>query len=280
LQVVHPLEKIFPDGKPGDHFGNHLGDWEHNMIRFVDGEPIGIYFSHHTSGESCAWDDKSCLSTREGRPVVFSARGSHANYPSAGVHIHDEALIDIAGQGRLWDPVSRAWLYTYDAVNGTFQPEDASTPVDWLYFNGHWGDGQYLDDDPRQQTIPYFGLKKYEGGPNGPKYKHLVRQGLEPDEKEKPVLLKKLIHAYLLLYNKGINTWVMVVMLVISVLVTTALCAVGGVWATRKARVVLGHKKVRPAIDEAEVQLRLLNPGEHDDDYGSDEDAIPASGRG
>jgi len=26
-QVVHPLEMLFPDEKPGDHFGNHVGDW-------------------------------------------------------------------------------------------------------------------------------------------------------------------------------------------------------------------------------------------------------------
>ena len=26
-QVVPPLEKILPDAKPGDHYGNHVGDW-------------------------------------------------------------------------------------------------------------------------------------------------------------------------------------------------------------------------------------------------------------
>lgn len=33
--------------------------------------------------------------------------------------------------------------------------------------------------------MPYFGLKKYENGPTGPKFKHLVRKGLFPDEPEK-----------------------------------------------------------------------------------------------
>ncbi len=26
-QVLPPLNRIFPDSKPGDHFGNHVGDW-------------------------------------------------------------------------------------------------------------------------------------------------------------------------------------------------------------------------------------------------------------
>lgn len=26
-QVVPPLEKLLPDAKPGDHYGNHVGDW-------------------------------------------------------------------------------------------------------------------------------------------------------------------------------------------------------------------------------------------------------------
>jgi hypothetical protein len=27
IQVVPPLEKILPDAKPGEHYGNHVGDW-------------------------------------------------------------------------------------------------------------------------------------------------------------------------------------------------------------------------------------------------------------
>jgi hypothetical protein len=26
-QVMPPLEKLLPDAKPGDHYGNHVGDW-------------------------------------------------------------------------------------------------------------------------------------------------------------------------------------------------------------------------------------------------------------
>ncbi|KIW25752.1 uncharacterized protein PV07_08907 [Cladophialophora immunda] len=273
LQVVPPLNKLFPDSKPGDHYGNHLGDWEHNMVRFEDGKPTGVYFSHHTSGEACAWEDGACLSKQGERPVVFSARGSHANYPSAGSHVHDEALIDIADKGRMWDPVKLAYFYHYDPQTETFAAADpgATDPTDWLDFNGHWGDKQYPDSDPRQETVPYFGLKKYNNGPNGPKFKHLVRKGLMPDGKEKPILMKTLVHWYMAMYGcclKGINPWVVVISLLLVLAVAVVLC----VFTFRRVRPRLKawilKRKADESKDTSEVQLRLLDPdgGEADDE--------------
>ncbi|EHY56138.1 Vacuolar protein sorting-associated protein 62 [Exophiala dermatitidis] len=225
-QVLPPLNRIFPDASPGNHFGDHVGDWEHNMIRFKNGRPTGIYFSQHASGQVCDWDDDGCFSKKGQRPFVFSARGSHANYPSEGSHVHDEALVDIADKGRLWDPVKPAWFYKYDPDTDTFVSADMGTdsgsgdggdgatyPTDWFYFQGAWGDKKYNDSDPRQKTVPYFGLKKYEDGPTGPKFKHLVRKGLMPDEKPKTNLMKVMVRWYLRLYGcclHGINPWVVV----------------------------------------------------------------------
>ena len=264
-QVVPPLDQLFPDSKPGDHFGNHVGDWEHNMIRFINEKPTGIYFSHHTGGEICNWDDETCLSKRDGRPFVFSCRGSHANYPSAGSHIHDEALVDIADQGRLWDPIKLAYFYRYDPETETFAAaEPGSAPTDWLYFGGQWGDKQYLDSNPRQQTVPYFGLKKMNDGPNGPKFKHLIRKGLVADEKEKPVLMKTLVHWYLGWYGcclKGVNPWVVVLSLLIALAIMIALC----VFTVRLVRprlksLILNRKEQKSKGDTSGVQLRLLDP--------------------
>ena len=36
----------------GKEFGDHVGDWEHNMIRFVDGHPSGIWCSQHSNSEA------------------------------------------------------------------------------------------------------------------------------------------------------------------------------------------------------------------------------------
>ncbi|WDK22720.1 vacuolar protein sorting-associated protein 62 [Colletotrichum graminicola] len=84
-QVLEPFNHIVKGGEAasGMHFGDHIGDWEHNMIRFRDGKPIGIYFSQHVDGSSYNWDDPE-LSKTDGRPIVYSACGSHANYPTPG----------------------------------------------------------------------------------------------------------------------------------------------------------------------------------------------------
>ncbi|KDN71289.1 putative vacuolar protein sorting-associated protein 62 [Colletotrichum sublineola] len=84
-QVLEPFNHVVGGEKAasGMHFGDHIGDWEHNMIRFRDGKPVGIYFSQHVDGASYSWDDSE-LSTTDGRPIVYSACGSHANYPTPG----------------------------------------------------------------------------------------------------------------------------------------------------------------------------------------------------
>lgn len=37
-------------------FGNHVGDWEHSVVRFQHGKPKAVFFSEHSFGEAYAWD--------------------------------------------------------------------------------------------------------------------------------------------------------------------------------------------------------------------------------
>jgi hypothetical protein len=41
----------------GVRFGNHVGDWEHTMIRFRKGKPTQAFFSEHEWGAGYDWED-------------------------------------------------------------------------------------------------------------------------------------------------------------------------------------------------------------------------------
>ncbi|KAI0177536.1 hypothetical protein BJ166DRAFT_25813 [Pestalotiopsis sp. NC0098] len=216
-QVLPPLNGLL-GGKVDTNasFGDHVGDWEHNMIRFRGGKPVGIYYSQHQDGSAYDWDD-AALSVEDERPVVYSAYGSHANWVSPGNHVHDSVLVDYCDAGLLWDPVSSAYFYYFDRetskLTRIFQPgaSDGSNLTSFLYFSGRWGDIQYPDEDPRQRTVPYFGLKRYVTGPTGPLTKQLVRKGLSPDHRDKEPWIQRAVAMFMLLYPyffKGWRAWV------------------------------------------------------------------------
>jgi hypothetical protein len=90
-------------------------------------------------------------------------------------------LVDHTDQGRLWDPALSAYTFTYNASTGVFKAYEASTPTNWLYFTGAWGDQQYPLSDPRQKEL--FGISltaKWQNGPRGPYDKQLNRTDVCP----------------------------------------------------------------------------------------------------
>ncbi|KAL8829563.1 MAG: hypothetical protein Q9170_006116 [Blastenia crenularia] len=165
----------------------HIGDWEHNMIRFANGTPTQVWYSQHGFGEAFTYD---CLEKQGTRPVAYSGNGSHAVYATTGTHDHTipnanlpgkGILTDYTDQGSLWDPLLSAYFHSFDANTNTFTPYDPSYPTAWLRYVGRWGDQMYPDSDPRQHKI--LGIDataRFADGPTGPQDKQLNRTEVCP----------------------------------------------------------------------------------------------------
>ncbi|OLN85587.1 putative vacuolar protein sorting-associated protein TDA6-like protein 3 [Colletotrichum chlorophyti] len=184
-------------------FGNHVGDWEHCMMRFENGVPRGIFFSEHEGGQAYTYN---AVEKRGDRPVIYSAVGSHAMYAQAGDHpyvLPFKMLKDVTDKGPLWDPAKNAYSYWYDYVEDLGEDldpdlddevdvasghrkenptslvptaENPDAPTSWFHYAGPWGDKLYSLADIRQWRL--FAQYHYVSGPLGPKFKRLNREKL------------------------------------------------------------------------------------------------------
>ncbi|CCH60251.1 hypothetical protein TBLA_0C04540 [Henningerozyma blattae CBS 6284] len=176
-------------------WGSHVGDWEHSLVRFFKGKPQYLWLSAHSGGtayqfgaieklEKLRHDEDGKLTPEViERPLIFSARGTHANYASVGQHPHDVPfffmpLSDFTDRGPLWDPSLNFYSYIYDG-NKSVKPMNNQTSelgLNWLLYRGTWGDKQLPAKDPRQKWCP--AQWRYIDGPIGPLFKNLQRQSL------------------------------------------------------------------------------------------------------
>lgn len=162
------------------------------MVRFQNGQPQAIWYSQHSNGEAFTYG--TVEKTTDGRPVAYSAVGTHANYAISGTHDHTipnvnlpaGVLEDHTDRGTLWDPTLSAYYYKFDAGANTFTAYDSSSPTGWLYFKGRWGDQEYPETDGRQ--VKLFGQPKFASGPTGPEDKQLNRTNICPDNGQKCIL--------------------------------------------------------------------------------------------
>jgi hypothetical protein len=164
-------------------YGNHVGDWEHCMVRFQRGEPRFMYLSEHAGGQAYAW---RALEKRGARPVIYSAVGSHAMYAMPGNHpyvLPFGMLADQTDEGPLWDPSRHRMAFWYDTKKGDVDPamENRKAPTAWFHFKWPWGDELYPLSDGRQWRL--FGQYHYLTGPEGPKFKNLGRKQVCQNEK-------------------------------------------------------------------------------------------------
>ncbi|KAF2667757.1 hypothetical protein BT63DRAFT_375539 [Microthyrium microscopicum] len=165
----------------GHRFGNHVGDWEHTVIRFENRRPIEVYYSEHAWGAAYRWEHAERHPNNRKRLLTYSAYGTHAMYRTAGNQpyvLPFGLLQDITDKGRLWDPTLNMFSYTYDPREDTLRASNFTpdVPEAWFHFNGRWGDKAYPTDDPRQYE--FLGALHYESGPTGPKFKNLGRSAI------------------------------------------------------------------------------------------------------
>lgn len=174
-------------------FGNHIGDWEHCLVRFHKGQPKALFFSAHSGGEAYSYEAVEKIGRR---PVIYSAKGTHAMYATPGIHSYAlpwGLLHDQTDRGPLWDPVLNMHSYTYDFARDTLRPSAASpvAPTQWFYFDGHWGDKFYPLGDDRQYR--FAGQYHYVNGPLGPRYKRLGRHKVCQGPDEAPCVIKNFV---------------------------------------------------------------------------------------
>ncbi|KAL8679543.1 MAG: hypothetical protein Q9186_004189 [Xanthomendoza sp. 1 TL-2023] len=161
-------------------FGNHVGDWEHCLVRFEHGKPKYVFVSEHYFGEAYTYDAVEKLGKRVHlKPVIYSAVGTHAMYATPGDHPYIlplGLLHDQTDRGPLWDPALNSLSYLYNHTTDVLQPSNSTpdAPTEWFFYNGHWGDRLYPIDDKRQYE--FVGQYHYVSGPLGPRFKHLGRR--------------------------------------------------------------------------------------------------------
>ncbi len=128
----------------GHFFFDHEGDWEHITVRLDDAyHPLGAFYARHGDCAPGPWFDWARL-TREGEhPVVLSARGTHASYPSASeARWYDRTcdtldLSQAAARGcRIWRTGRDGGAGGVAGLGQRFEPRAGATFIGWP---GEWG---------------------------------------------------------------------------------------------------------------------------------------------
>jgi hypothetical protein len=155
-------------------FGNHVGDWEHVTVRFVDDMPNQISMGQHDGGQTFRYGSGGVALAGD-QPVVYAAQGSHAMYPDARRHTYrnlpnGDSLNDDTSAGTLWDTRQALKVFAWQPV-GSFTGEWA-----WLNYTGRWGNpksGCFFSEAISGECV-------LDNGPEGPPRKSLFDPRIQP----------------------------------------------------------------------------------------------------
>ncbi|AKF85986.1 hypothetical protein MFUL124B02_19740 [Myxococcus fulvus 124B02] len=91
-----------------DSFANHVGDWEHLTVRFVDGRPAVLTTSQGVLLAPMSFGDKNVALVGGWRPELYAAKGSHGLYPEVATYDYGwrglwSEFRDVTGRGTAWD---------------------------------------------------------------------------------------------------------------------------------------------------------------------------------
>ena len=118
--------------------GRHEGDWELVQYRVVSDRLAEAVYAQHSGAERCG---AGAVSRRDGRPVVYSAHGSHASYLRAGA------------RDRMWPDPNDEADGRGRAVTGRLVEITARSPA-WMTDPEPWGGSKARWWVPPEQESP------------------------------------------------------------------------------------------------------------------------------
>jgi hypothetical protein len=128
---------------------NHEGDWEHMTVTILpDGNFHSAWYAQHNDGQRYMPGQLAFVNGTH--PVVYSADGSHASYPTAGKHfisgtvVFEDYTYNGGPQWRTWDNLINVGEKSYPLNGQTF-----------IQYSGRWGE---------------IGQTKHTSGPTGPAF--------------------------------------------------------------------------------------------------------------
>ena len=121
-----------------DFYDEHEADWEGVTVVLENDAPLGAAYSQHQGRKWIAW---SALRKTATHPLVYVARGSHADYPKSGRYsIH---VCWTTRTGRRCAPTPRVDLA--DGRGSALKPAAYDLqPFGGAGYTGSWGSGTYI----------------------------------------------------------------------------------------------------------------------------------------